>query len=879
MSTILKEAEAIAGLPEVAAARPAAPSADSGAKPQPVALEVSVTVNGARTVEGSEKREPFAESTKTVLVFGNGAVIRLQASVAPGQLLFLTNEKTKKEVVCQVVKSKNYRNISGYVELEFTEVVVGFWGMRFPGDRLAPQSGTPNAVQATQASGSPMAPQIAAMPAPVASVAPIEAKVSAPVIAPSAEKPATIPAPTKPVPSAAASSPAVPSAPASNAPAIPAAPIVPLVVKTDFSVSSSAPKSALPLNGTLSLPRAAEAKPTAPAPVATAPKVPAPAAPTTPVAPVTPIAPAAPVAATPKAPAPVVAPPISPAVPVAAIPTNSTTATSEAAKSGTDFSADSLRAENARLQEQLAALLNPQKNNAAPAPVTSVPASSTPAAANAKPPADAAAKILEFAQAEPAKTQKTPTAASTPVATSVGTPPAKPDSWLPDLAAVLAQDNAATRDAKTPQTSASAIHPVTPAAPVIPIAPVAPKPVAPANISTASLQSLLDEEQVKIPSWLEPLARHAAPPSAVDDGVSGGSSSGTAAQAHGENEIHDELDDVFEHRSDDFSETLAKTHEDGTAEESRSEEGAENIPIPTFGSRLSIDESGSTEGAGKGKLLAIAALILAAVAGGGYWYTQQNGAVFTGGAPSTATPKAQMETQIPGPASAAVPEANQSQTRTLSGATGATSPSGGVKNQAATQAANQPPTPAPVNANLVVEKTRAAQAGNGLPAASAENPVQQQLAAQKHSLGDVHLAAPNVTRRGDGGAVSDAEVSLGNADAENAPTVNGFANTSSTAAPVAPVQIGGSVTPAKLLKSAPPVYPAFAKTQRVSGDVKIDALIDAAGQVTTMKVVSGPAVLYQAAMDALHQWRYQPASLDGKPVPMHLTVTIQFRLQ
>src|ERR1700752_3834421 len=99
---------------------------------QPVPLEVPVTVNGARTVEGSDKREPFSESTQTVLVFGNGAVIRLASSLTPGQLLFLTNEKTKKEVVCQVVKSKNYRNVSGYVELEFTEAIAGFWGVRFP---------------------------------------------------------------------------------------------------------------------------------------------------------------------------------------------------------------------------------------------------------------------------------------------------------------------------------------------------------------------------------------------------------------------------------------------------------------------------------------------------------------------------------------------------------------------------------------------------------------------------------------------------------------------------------------------------------------------------------------------------------------------------
>src|SRR5260221_3519683 len=142
------------------------PSVDAGFKQQPVALEVPVSVNGARAMEGSDKREPFSESTKTVLIFGNGAVIRLSSSVAPGQLLFLTNEKTKKEVVCQVVKSKNYRNVSGYVELEFTESVVGFWGMRFPGDRIGsvPQPGAsvPVALSSPLASGSP------ALPRPVA---------------------------------------------------------------------------------------------------------------------------------------------------------------------------------------------------------------------------------------------------------------------------------------------------------------------------------------------------------------------------------------------------------------------------------------------------------------------------------------------------------------------------------------------------------------------------------------------------------------------------------------------------------------------------------------------------------------------------------------
>src|ERR1700676_1411517 len=172
--------------------RPASVGAqdENAGKPQPVALEVAVTVNGARTVDGSDKREPFSESTKTVLVFGSGAVIRLQSPVAPGQLLFLTNEKTRKEVVCQVVKSKNYRNVSGYVELEFTEAVIGFWGVRFPSDRIGPQavaSGSPApalpaAKPAAQPSGTPAMP----LPEAAANFAALKALTSSPVNSPAA---------------------------------------------------------------------------------------------------------------------------------------------------------------------------------------------------------------------------------------------------------------------------------------------------------------------------------------------------------------------------------------------------------------------------------------------------------------------------------------------------------------------------------------------------------------------------------------------------------------------------------------------------------------------------------------------------------------------
>ncbi len=156
--------------------------------------------------------------------------------------------------------------------------------------------------------------------------------------------------------------------------------------------------------------------------------------------------------------------------------------------------------------------------------------------------------------------------------------------------------------------------------------------------------------------------------------------------------------------------------------------------------------------------------------------------------------------------------------------------------------------------------------------------------AKKPILGEVHLAKPKVTpsRRAQSAGEPDAGIALSNeelsdsgAEALNAGLVG---SNEKPSAPAAPLPVGGEVKQAKLISSVAPAYPALAKTQRVSGNVLVDALIDANGRVTSMKVVSGPTLLQQAAMDALKQWKYQPASLDGKPVSMHLAVTIQFRL-
>jgi len=93
------------------------------------------------------------------------------------------------------------------------------------------------------------------------------------------------------------------------------------------------------------------------------------------------------------------------------------------------------------------------------------------------------------------------------------------------------------------------------------------------------------------------------------------------------------------------------------------------------------------------------------------------------------------------------------------------------------------------------------------------------------------------------------------------------------------VPVGGQVQVARLLKSVPPVYPPMARTSRVSGDVALDALIDANGNVTDLKFMSGPPILRQAAMDAVRQWKYDPARLNGRPVAIHLGLTVRFRFE
>jgi protein TonB len=81
-----------------------------------------------------------------------------------------------------------------------------------------------------------------------------------------------------------------------------------------------------------------------------------------------------------------------------------------------------------------------------------------------------------------------------------------------------------------------------------------------------------------------------------------------------------------------------------------------------------------------------------------------------------------------------------------------------------------------------------------------------------------------------------------------------------------------------VLQRTQPVYPAIAKAARVQGTVVLEATISKTGAITGLRVVSGPAMLQQAALDAVKTWRYKPYLLNNEPVDVETTINVIFTL-
>ena len=97
--------------------------------------------------------------------------------------------------------------------------------------------------------------------------------------------------------------------------------------------------------------------------------------------------------------------------------------------------------------------------------------------------------------------------------------------------------------------------------------------------------------------------------------------------------------------------------------------------------------------------------------------------------------------------------------------------------------------------------------------------------------------------------------------------------------PAVPVRLHAGIRAPQKITNIAPAYPAIAQSVHVEGVVIIETTIDVHGNVVLATVLRSVPLLDAAALDAVRQWKYTPALLNGVPVPVIMTVTVNFRLR
>jgi TonB family protein len=244
------------------------------------------------------------------------------------------------------------------------------------------------------------------------------------------------------------------------------------------------------------------------------------------------------------------------------------------------------------------------------------------------------------------------------------------------------------------------------------------------------------------------------------------------------------------------------------------------------------------------------------------------------------------------PQVAEVPAAATSQPSALSA--GASS---GSRNAPAPQAAvEQAPVQTPQQAAQPVSTASSGSAGSTAPASSdrqntksrsttADANQPDSAAARRQPIPNLKMSSPirsgqKLGKLPDGSAAGAEDLNLTMAAGGSPSPAFALRAVSQPAPPPAEISTPSARTSvdAKLISSTRPVYPAMARQTRVQGSVVIKADIDEKGSVVGARAISGPPFLRQAAIDAVNQWKYSPAQINGKPAVSQITVSIQFQL-
>jgi protein TonB len=92
------------------------------------------------------------------------------------------------------------------------------------------------------------------------------------------------------------------------------------------------------------------------------------------------------------------------------------------------------------------------------------------------------------------------------------------------------------------------------------------------------------------------------------------------------------------------------------------------------------------------------------------------------------------------------------------------------------------------------------------------------------------------------------------------------------------VRVGGVIRAPQKIRDVAPRYPVIAQQSKVQGFVILEAVISEDGAVESLRVLRSQPLLDAAALEAVRQWRFTPTLLNGQPVPVVMTVTVNFSL-
>lgn len=93
-----------------------------------------------------------------------------------------------------------------------------------------------------------------------------------------------------------------------------------------------------------------------------------------------------------------------------------------------------------------------------------------------------------------------------------------------------------------------------------------------------------------------------------------------------------------------------------------------------------------------------------------------------------------------------------------------------------------------------------------------------------------------------------------------------------------PVRLPSKMVEGMLIRKTIPTYPAIGIAIHQQGTVLLQATISKAGTIENLRVISGPPILQQAAIDAVRTWQYRPYLLNDQPVEVETTVSVVFTL-